>query len=165
MQGLPTQSLLLCVKVKFTVYVSVLGGCSAPGIYSGTQVDATRHFNPFLSGSPWEWIPYQTSGSKELGEGNGGTKPLKHSTKPESRTEHITRREPNYTTTPEGWECSLAKDPGRREAAHDLCCRKVKKFGLKGGWRDCAVWHLDIGDLPLQEYLAEPWRWKWSGQI
>ena len=116
MQLLPTQSLLLCVKVKFTVYVCVLGGCSAPGIYSGTQVDATRHFNPFLSGSPGEWVPYQTSGRKELGEENGGAKPLKHSTRPESSTEHIKRREPNYTTTPEGWEMQSSQGPRKKRS-------------------------------------------------
>lgn len=128
-------SLLLCVKVKFTVYVCVSGGCSAPGIYSGTQVDATRHFNPFLSGSPWEWVPYQTSGRKRAwGEENGGQN---HSSiAPGLKVAQSTSNEENPTTQPhlKAGKCSLAKDPGR-EAAHGLCCRKVKKLGLKGDWK------------------------------
>lgn len=45
-----------------------------------------------------------------------------------------TSNEENPTTQPhlKAGKCSLAKDPGRREAAHGLCCRKVKKLGLKG---------------------------------
>ena len=54
---------------------------------------------------------------------------------PSLKVAQSTSHEENPITQPhlKAGECSLAKDPGRREAAHDLCCRKVKKFGLKGG--------------------------------
>ena len=145
----------------------MLGGCSAPGIYSGTQVDATRHFNPFLSGSPWEWIPIPDKWKRKAWRRK--RKRQNHSSiAPGLKVAQSTSNEENPITQPhlKAGKCSPGKDPGRREAALGLCCRKVKKFGLKGDWRDCAVWQLDIiGDLPLQEYLAEPWKLKWSGQI